>query len=74
MTQGREPGSTTCSLPTTLCWPVSWLTELFYSFFMLENFPQGCTSTINLCFYSLFSPITRATYVTFHCWTWMSGY
>ncbi|XP_059944377.1 phosphatidylinositol N-acetylglucosaminyltransferase subunit Y-like [Mesoplodon densirostris] len=36
-----------------------------------ENFPQGCTSTTSLCFYSLVFPITMPVCVFFRLWNWM---
>uniref|UniRef100_A0A8C0VLW1 Phosphatidylinositol glycan anchor biosynthesis class Y n=1 Tax=Cyanistes caeruleus TaxID=156563 RepID=A0A8C0VLW1_CYACU len=44
---------------------------LFYSASVDETFPQGCTSTTSLCFYSLLLPVTVPVYVFFHLWTWM---
>ncbi|XP_006018176.1 phosphatidylinositol N-acetylglucosaminyltransferase subunit Y [Alligator mississippiensis] len=60
------------SLPTlTVLVPLLSLVGLFYSATMDENFPQGCTSTSSLCFYSLLLPVTIPVYVFFHLWTWM---
>ncbi|XP_042323068.1 phosphatidylinositol N-acetylglucosaminyltransferase subunit Y [Sceloporus undulatus] len=60
------------SLPTmTVLVPLLSLAGLFYSASVDENFPQGCTSTTNLCFYSLLLPVTIPVYVFFHLWTWM---
>ncbi|XP_006886176.1 PREDICTED: phosphatidylinositol N-acetylglucosaminyltransferase subunit Y-like, partial [Elephantulus edwardii] len=60
------------SLPTlTVLIPLVSLTGLFYSASVEGNFPQGCTSTTSLCFYSLLLPITIPVYVFFHLWTWM---
>ena len=60
------------SLPTlTVLIPLVSLAGLLYSASMEENFPQGCTSTSSLCFYSLLLPITIPVYVFFHFWTWM---
>ncbi|CAB1420167.1 unnamed protein product [Pleuronectes platessa] len=36
-----------------------------------ENFPQGCTSSSSLCFYSLLLPVTIPVYVFFHLWSWI---
>ncbi|ELK26862.1 Phosphatidylinositol N-acetylglucosaminyltransferase subunit Y [Myotis davidii] len=47
------------SLPTlTVLIPLISLAGLFYSASVEEDFPQGCTSTASLCFYSLLLPIT----------------
>lgn len=60
------------SLPTlTVLVPLLSLAGLFYSASVDENFPQGCTSTTSLCFYSLLLPVTVPVYVFFHLWTWM---
>ncbi|XP_063501463.1 phosphatidylinositol N-acetylglucosaminyltransferase subunit Y-like [Symphalangus syndactylus] len=60
------------SLPTlTVLIPLVSLAGLFHSAFVEENFPQGCTSTASLCFYSLLLPITIPVYVFFHLWTWV---
>ncbi|XP_036728639.1 phosphatidylinositol N-acetylglucosaminyltransferase subunit Y-like [Balaenoptera musculus] len=60
------------SLPTlTVLIPLVSLSGLLYSASVEENFPQGCTSTTSLCFYSLPLPITIPVYVFFHLWTWM---
>ncbi|XP_010608787.1 phosphatidylinositol N-acetylglucosaminyltransferase subunit Y [Fukomys damarensis] len=60
------------SLPTlTVLIPLISLVGLFYSASVEENFPQDCTSTASLCFYSLLLPITIPVYVFFHLWTWM---
>ena len=59
------------SLPTlTVLIPLVSLAGLFYSASVEEDFPQGCTSTTSLCFYSLLLPITVPVYVFFHLWTW----
>ncbi|XP_004864101.1 phosphatidylinositol N-acetylglucosaminyltransferase subunit Y-like [Heterocephalus glaber] len=61
------------SLPTlTVLIPLISLVGLFYSPSVEENFPQGCTSTASLCFYSLLLPITIPVCVFFHLSTWMS--
>ncbi|XP_023574406.1 phosphatidylinositol N-acetylglucosaminyltransferase subunit Y-like [Octodon degus] len=58
------------SLPTlTVLIPLISLARLFYSASVEEDFPQGCTSTASLCFYSLLLPITITVYVFFHLWT-----
>ncbi|XP_023566712.1 phosphatidylinositol N-acetylglucosaminyltransferase subunit Y-like [Octodon degus] len=55
------------SLPMlTMLIPLISLAGLFYSALVEEDFPQGCTSTASLCFYSLLLPITW--YVFFHLW------
>ncbi|XP_068939759.1 phosphatidylinositol N-acetylglucosaminyltransferase subunit Y-like [Petaurus breviceps papuanus] len=60
------------SLPTlTVLVPLISLAGLFYSAFVDENVPHGCTSTSSLCFYSLLFPIAIWGYVFFHLWTWM---
>ncbi|XP_060003359.1 phosphatidylinositol N-acetylglucosaminyltransferase subunit Y-like [Lagenorhynchus albirostris] len=60
------------SLPTlTVLIPLVSLAGLLYSASVEENFPQGCTSTTSLCFYSRLLPITIPVYVFFHLWTWM---
>uniref|UniRef100_A0A8I5TN56 PIGY n=1 Tax=Pongo abelii TaxID=9601 RepID=A0A8I5TN56_PONAB len=60
------------SLPTLpVLIPLVSLAGLFHSASVEENFPQGCTSTGSLCFYSLLLPITTLVYVFFHLWTWM---
>ncbi|KAK4818234.1 hypothetical protein QYF61_008724, partial [Mycteria americana] len=60
------------SLPTlTVLVPLLSLAGLFYSASVDETFPQGCTSTNSLCFYSLLLPVTIPVYVFFHLWTWM---
>ncbi|NXU66058.1 PIGY acetylglucosaminyltransferase, partial [Horornis vulcanius] len=60
------------SLPTlTVLIPFLSLAGLFYSASVDETFPQGCTSTTSLCFYSLLLPVTVPVYVFFHLWTWM---
>ncbi|XP_037676404.1 phosphatidylinositol N-acetylglucosaminyltransferase subunit Y-like [Choloepus didactylus] len=60
------------SLPTlTVLIPLVSLAGLFYSASVEENFPQVCTSTTSLCFYSLLLPITVPVYVLFHLWSWM---
>ncbi|XP_048704610.1 phosphatidylinositol N-acetylglucosaminyltransferase subunit Y isoform X2 [Caretta caretta] len=60
------------SLPTlTVLVPLLSLVGLFYSASVDEKFPEGCTSTTSLCFYSLLLPITIPVYVFFHLWTWM---
>lgn len=51
--------------------PIVSLFGLFYSASVDENFPQGCTSSSSLCFYSLLLPITIPVYVFFHLWSWM---
>ncbi|KAM9053387.1 phosphatidylinositol N-acetylglucosaminyltransferase subunit Y-like [Megaptera novaeangliae] len=61
------------SLPTlTVLIPLVSLAGLLHSASVEENFPQGCTSTTSLCFYSLLLPIIIPVYVFFHLWTWMS--
>ncbi|KAK6472602.1 phosphatidylinositol N-acetylglucosaminyltransferase subunit Y-like [Huso huso] len=55
----------------TVLVPIFSLIGLFYSATVDENFPQGCTSTSSLCFYSLLLPITIPMYVFFHLWKWM---
>ncbi|XP_059750328.1 phosphatidylinositol N-acetylglucosaminyltransferase subunit Y-like [Balaenoptera ricei] len=60
------------SLPTlTVLIPLVSLAGLLYSASVEESFPQGCTSTSSLCFYSLLLPITIPLSVFFHLWTWM---
>ncbi|XP_025145757.1 phosphatidylinositol N-acetylglucosaminyltransferase subunit Y-like [Bubalus kerabau] len=60
------------SLPTlTVLIALVSLAGLFYSASVEEDFPQGCTRTTSLCFYSLLLPITIPVYVFFHLWTWM---
>ncbi|KAM9305826.1 phosphatidylinositol N-acetylglucosaminyltransferase subunit Y-like [Gastrophryne carolinensis] len=60
------------SLPTlTVLIPLLSLAGIFYSASVEEDFPRGCTSTANVCFYSLLLPITLPVYVFFHLWTWM---
>ncbi|XP_063792555.1 phosphatidylinositol N-acetylglucosaminyltransferase subunit Y [Pseudophryne corroboree] len=60
------------SLPTlTVLVPLLSLTGIFYSASVDKDFPQGCTSTASVCFYSLLLPITLPVYVFFHLWTWM---
>ncbi|XP_075057958.1 phosphatidylinositol N-acetylglucosaminyltransferase subunit Y [Mixophyes fleayi] len=60
------------SLPTlTVLVPLLSLTGIFYSASVDSDFPQGCTSTASVCFYSLLLPITLPVYVFFHLWTWM---
>ncbi|XP_006882371.1 PREDICTED: phosphatidylinositol N-acetylglucosaminyltransferase subunit Y-like [Elephantulus edwardii] len=62
------------SLPTlTVLIPLVSLAGLFYSASVEDNFPQGCTSTTSLSFYSLLLPITIPVYVSFHLWTWMGS-
>ena len=51
--------------------PIVSLIGLFYSAAVDENFPQGCTSSNSLCFYSLLLPVTIPVYVFFHLWSWM---
>lgn len=51
--------------------PIVSLFGLFYSASVEENFPQGCTSSSSLCFYSLLLPVTIPVYVFFHLWSWM---
>ncbi|KAG7234313.1 hypothetical protein INR49_005106 [Caranx melampygus] len=46
--------------------PIVSLFGLFYSAAVDENFPQGCTSSSSLCFYSLLLPVTIPVYVFFH--------
>ncbi|KAL2093830.1 hypothetical protein ACEWY4_011142 [Coilia grayii] len=55
----------------TILIPVISLFGLLCSAAMDENFPQGCTSTGSLCFYSLLLPVTIPVYVFFHLWKWM---
>ncbi|XP_006111114.1 phosphatidylinositol N-acetylglucosaminyltransferase subunit Y isoform X2 [Pelodiscus sinensis] len=60
------------SLPTlTVLVPLLSLVGLLYSASVDENFPEGCTSTTSLCFYSLLLPLTIPVYMFFHLWTWM---
>ncbi|XP_006879053.1 PREDICTED: phosphatidylinositol N-acetylglucosaminyltransferase subunit Y-like [Elephantulus edwardii] len=60
------------SLPTlTVLISLVSLTGLFYSASVEDDFPQGCTSTTSLCFYSPLLSITIPVYVFFHVWTWM---
>ncbi|XP_012369490.1 phosphatidylinositol N-acetylglucosaminyltransferase subunit Y-like [Octodon degus] len=63
------------SLPTlTVLIPLislASLAGLFYSASLEEDFPQGCTSTASLCFYSLLLPIIIPVYVFFPLCTWM---
>lgn len=60
------------SLPTlTVLIPLVSLAGLFCSAWVEEDFPQGCTSSSSLCFYSLLLPVTIPVYVFFHLWTWM---
>ncbi|XP_021104150.1 phosphatidylinositol N-acetylglucosaminyltransferase subunit Y-like [Heterocephalus glaber] len=60
------------SLPTlTVLIPLIFLVGIFYSASVEENFPQGCTSTASLCFYSLLLSISIPVYVFFDFWTWM---
>ncbi|CAL8262407.1 unnamed protein product [Merluccius merluccius] len=51
--------------------PIVSLCGLFMSAAVDENFPQGCTSSSSLCFYSLLLPVTIPVYVFFHLWSWM---
>ncbi|XP_026168182.1 phosphatidylinositol N-acetylglucosaminyltransferase subunit Y-like [Mastacembelus armatus] len=51
--------------------PIVSLCGLFYSAAVDDNFPQGCTSSNSLCFYSLLLPVTIPVYVFFHLWSWM---
>ncbi|XP_034033075.1 phosphatidylinositol N-acetylglucosaminyltransferase subunit Y-like [Thalassophryne amazonica] len=51
--------------------PIVSLCGLFYSAAVDENFPQGCTSSSSVCFYSLLLPVTIPVYVFFHLWSWM---
>ncbi|XP_007886022.1 phosphatidylinositol N-acetylglucosaminyltransferase subunit Y [Callorhinchus milii] len=55
----------------TVLVPLLSLAGLLYSAMVDENFPQGCTSTGSVCFYSLLLPITIPVYVFFHLWNWM---
>ncbi|XP_036400278.1 phosphatidylinositol N-acetylglucosaminyltransferase subunit Y [Megalops cyprinoides] len=55
----------------TVLVPIISLFGLFYSASVDENFPQGCTSTSSVCFYSLLLPVTIPVYVFFHLWKWM---
>ncbi|XP_020009111.2 phosphatidylinositol N-acetylglucosaminyltransferase subunit Y-like [Castor canadensis] len=60
------------SLPTmTVLILLISLAGLFNSASMEENFPQGCTSTASLCFYSLLLSIIIPVYVLTHLWTLM---
>ncbi|XP_062948707.1 phosphatidylinositol N-acetylglucosaminyltransferase subunit Y-like [Cynocephalus volans] len=60
------------SLPTlTIVILLVSLAGLLNSASVEQNFPQGCISTISLCFYSLLLPIAVPVYVFFHLWTWM---
>ncbi|KAM8808774.1 PIGY acetylglucosaminyltransferase, partial [Eudromia elegans] len=59
-------------LPTiSVLVPLLALAGLLYSASTDESFPQGCTSTSSLCFYSLLLPVTIPVYIFFHLWTWM---
>ncbi|KAJ3596952.1 hypothetical protein NHX12_003352 [Muraenolepis orangiensis] len=51
--------------------PIVSLCGLFFSAAVDDNFPQGCTSSSSLCFYSLLLPVTIPVYVFFHLWSWM---
>ncbi|XP_006001033.1 phosphatidylinositol N-acetylglucosaminyltransferase subunit Y [Latimeria chalumnae] len=55
----------------TVLVPILSLVGLFYSASVDESFPQGCTSTTSLCFYSLLLPVTIPVYIFFHLWNWM---
>ncbi|XP_046890971.1 phosphatidylinositol N-acetylglucosaminyltransferase subunit Y [Hypomesus transpacificus] len=55
----------------TVLIPVVSLCGLFYSATVDESFPEGCTSTSSLCFYSLLLPVTIPVYVFFHLWKWI---
>ncbi|KAF5897963.1 phosphatidylinositol N-acetylglucosaminyltransferase subunit Y [Clarias magur] len=55
----------------TVLIPVLSLCGLLYSSTVDENFPQGCTDTTSVCFYSLLLPVTIPVYVFFHLWKWM---
>nr|ACI66680.1 Phosphatidylinositol N-acetylglucosaminyltransferase subunit Y [Salmo salar] len=55
----------------TVLAPIVSLFGLFYSATVDDNFPQGCTSTSSVCFYSLLLPVTIPVYVFFHLWKWI---
>ncbi|KAL4613522.1 phosphatidylinositol N-acetylglucosaminyltransferase subunit Y [Arapaima gigas] len=55
----------------TVLVPIISLFGLLYSASVDKNFPQGCTSTSSICFYSLLLPVTIPVYVFFHLWKWM---
>ncbi|XP_028814411.1 phosphatidylinositol N-acetylglucosaminyltransferase subunit Y-like [Denticeps clupeoides] len=55
----------------TVLVPVISLLGLLFSASTDEDFPQGCTSANNVCFYSLLLPVTIPVYVFFHLWKWM---
>ncbi|MBN3283474.1 PIGY acetylglucosaminyltransferase, partial [Polyodon spathula] len=55
----------------TVLVPIFSLIGLFYSAKVDENFPQDCTSTSSVCFYSLLLLLTIPVYVFFHLWKWM---
>ncbi|KAG2462240.1 phosphatidylinositol N-acetylglucosaminyltransferase subunit Y-like [Polypterus senegalus] len=55
----------------TVLVPIISLTGLLFSAAVDKNFPEECTSTSSLCFYSLLLPITIPVYVFFHLWKWM---
>ncbi|CAN9498617.1 unnamed protein product [Ophioblennius macclurei] len=51
--------------------PFLSLLGLVLSAVLDQDFPQGCTSSSSLCFYSLLLPLCVPVYVFFHLWTWM---
>ncbi|CAL8292876.1 unnamed protein product [Boreogadus saida] len=51
--------------------PIVSLCGLLFSAAVDDNFPQGCTSSSSLCFYSLLLPVTIPVFVFFHLWSWM---
>ncbi|XP_026991857.1 phosphatidylinositol N-acetylglucosaminyltransferase subunit Y isoform X2 [Tachysurus fulvidraco] len=55
----------------TVLVPVLSLLGLLYSSSVDENFPQGCTDTTSVCFFSLLLPVTIPVYVFFYLWKWM---
>lgn len=67
---GQESAMLSLSMMVGLV-PIVSLFGLFYSASVDENFPQGCTSSSSLCFYSLLLPVTIPVYVFFHLWSWM---
>ncbi|XP_058502424.1 phosphatidylinositol N-acetylglucosaminyltransferase subunit Y-like [Solea solea] len=51
--------------------PVVSLCGLFFSAAVDDDFPEGCSSSSSVCFYSLLLPLTVPVYVFFHLWSWM---
>ncbi|XP_029952158.1 phosphatidylinositol N-acetylglucosaminyltransferase subunit Y-like [Salarias fasciatus] len=51
--------------------PFVSLLGLLFSAALDQDFPQGCTSSSSLCFYSLLLPVSVPVYVFFHLWGWM---